>query len=62
MIIQCDSKLTRTLDSLGKNRFTRAEIIRQSIALLKMVVEANNLGNKVVLIAKDGREREIIVN
>lgn len=61
MIIQCDSKLTRTLDSLTKNRFTRAEIIRQSIALLKLVVEQNSLGNKVVLIAKDGKEREIII-
>ncbi len=58
MIIQLDSKLTQTVDSL---RPSRADIVRRAITLLKLVVDENKRGNKVVLIAKDGMEREILV-
>lgn len=58
MIIQLDKRLTATVDSL---RPSRADIIRRAIALLKVVVDENKAGNKVVLIAKDGTEREIVV-
>lgn len=62
MILRFDSKLTKTVDSLRKGVVSRAEIIRRSIALLKIAVEANKNGDKVVLVAKDGTEREIVLN
>jgi len=62
MILRFDYKLTKTVDSLRKGVVSRAEIIRRSITLLKIAVEANKNGDKVVLVAKDGTEREIVLN
>ena len=62
MILRFDSKLTKTVDSLCKGVVSRAEIVRRSITLLKIAVEANKNGDKVVLVAKDGTEREIVLN
>lgn len=58
MILQLDKRLTATVESL---RPSRADTIQRAIALFKIVVDANKAGNKVVLIAKDGTEREIIL-
>lgn len=61
-----DEKLTQTLDELktATGASSKAEIVRRAIALLKVVQEATQDGNEVVIRStseKDRRERVIIM-
>ncbi|WP_353179918.1 ribbon-helix-helix protein, CopG family [Delftia acidovorans] len=61
-----DEKLTQTLDELktATGASSKAEIVRRAIALLKVVQEATQDGNEVVIRSTDGkdqRERVIIM-
>lgn len=61
-----DEKLTQTLDELktATGASSKAEIVRRAIALLKVVQEATQDGNEVVIRStneKERRERVIIM-
>lgn len=62
MILQFNEKLTKTVNSLRKNGENRANVIRRSIALFRVVLEADKRGDMVVLRAKDGTERRIVLS
>ncbi len=64
-----DEQLTKTLDELksASSASSKAEIVRRAITLLKVVQDAANTGEKLVLRRedKDGnviKEREIIIS
>jgi predicted transcriptional regulator len=64
-----DEQLTKTLDELknASSASSKAEIVRRAITLLKVVQDAANNGEKLVLRRedKDGKvvkEREIIIS
>jgi len=64
-----DEQLTKTIDDL-KNASTassKAEVVRRAITLLKVVQEATDKGEKLVLVKEDEqgkkiKEREIIIS
>jgi hypothetical protein len=60
MLMQFDSKLTNTVDSLRKKR-SRGEFIRLAIATLKVAEQAKRNGEKLVMVARDGTRREIVI-
>ncbi len=62
MILLFDKKLTKTVDSLRGRGESRADVIRCAIALMKVVTEADNRGDMVVLRAKDGTEQKIVLS
>ncbi len=64
-----DEQLTKTIDDLknASSASSKAEIVRRAITLLKVVQDATDKGEKLVLIRedKDGntvKEREIIIS
>lgn len=64
-----DEQLTKTLDELKgtSSASSKAEIVRRAITLLKVVQDASNNGEKLVLRkeSEDGtvlKEREIIIS
>ena len=61
-----DQQLTDTIEELKRatHAKTKSEIVRRAIALLKVVQEAKDNGERIVLISDDGskREREIIIS
>lgn len=64
-----DEQLTKTIDELksASSASSKAEIVRRAITLLKVVQDATNNGEKLVLRRedKDGKilkEREIIIS
>ena len=61
MILLFDKRLTKTVDSLRGRGESRADVIRRAIALMKVVTEADNRGDMVVLRAKDGTEQKIVL-
>lgn len=58
MKIRIDSTMAGVIDSM---RPSRADIIKRAITLMTVVVNAKKAGNTVVIVAKDGTERKLIV-
>ena len=57
-----NKQLTGTVDSLRKSdEDTRAEVVVRAVALLKVAVEGEQRGERLVLVSEDGGEREIIL-
>jgi hypothetical protein len=61
-----DQQLTDTIEELKRTTHatTKSEIVRRAIALLKVVQDAKDKGERIVLIADKGgevREREIVL-
>ena len=58
-----DPKLVQTIEDLKKNSSatSKAEIVRRAIALLKVVQEASDRGEEVVLVKDGGTTQTKIV-
>ena len=59
-----DQRLTDTIEELKQSSHatSKSEIVRRAIALLKLVQDAKENGERLVLVAdEDGREREIVL-
>ncbi len=64
-----DEQLTKTLDDLkaSSSASSKAEVVRRAITLLKVVQDASDKGEKLVLRQEDAtgkaiKEREIIIS
>jgi hypothetical protein len=57
-----DAKLTATIEELKKSTSatSKAEIIRRAIALLKVVQEASDRGEELLLVKDDKQTRVIL--
>ena len=58
-----DPKLTETIEELKKNSgaTSKAEIIRRAITLLKVVQDAKERGEDIVLVGADNAQTKIIL-
>ena len=58
-----DSKLTATIEELkdSTSATSKAEIIRRAIALLKVVQDAKDRGEELVLVGEDNSQTRIIL-
>ncbi len=59
-----DQRLTETIEELknSTDATSKSEIVRRAIALLKVVQDAKDKGERIVLVTQDGsKEREIVL-
>ncbi|CAD0325481.1 ribbon-helix-helix protein, CopG family [Xanthomonas campestris pv. raphani] len=59
-----DQRLTDTIEQLkdSQHAASKSEIVRRAIALLKLVQDAKENGERLVLVTDDGKkEREIVL-
>lgn len=59
-----DQRLTDTIEQLKESQHatSKSEIVRRAIALLKLVQDAKDNGERLVLVTEDGeKEREIVL-
>ena len=58
-----DEQLTKTIEELknSSSATSKSEIVRRAIALLKVVQNGTAQGQRLVLVDKEQKEREIIL-
>jgi Arc/MetJ-type ribon-helix-helix transcriptional regulator len=58
-----DEQLTKTIEELknSSSATSKSEIVRRAIALLKVVQNGTAQGQRLVLVDKEHKEREIIL-